>query len=39
MKNYMFSPCDSENRNNKYNRLRGGVLKFKEAGFDVYIVH
>jgi len=35
----MFSPCHSENSYNKYTRLRGGVLKFKETGFDVYIVH
>ena len=38
MKNYMFSPIDSENRDNQCNRLRSGVVKFKEAGFNIYIV-
>ena len=35
--NYMFSPADGENRDNKYLRLRTGIVKFSlEAGFDVY---
>jgi hypothetical protein len=38
MKNYMFSPIDSENRDNQCYRLRSGVVKFKEAGFNIYIV-
>ena len=38
-RNYMFSPLDGENRDNKYDRLRRGVAKFsREAKFDVYIV-
>ena len=38
-RNYMFSPIDGENRDNKYDRLRRGVAKFsREAKFDVYIV-
>ena len=38
--NYMFSPCDGENKDNRYLRLRTGVLKFSlEAGFDVYIIN
>ena len=36
--NYMFSPMDSENRDNEFSRLRGGVKFFHEKGFDVYIV-
>ena len=39
-RNYMFSPMDSENRDNKYARLRSGVANFSfKAGFDVYIIH
>ena len=38
-KNYMFSLIDSENRDNKYARLRRGVANFsRKAGFDVYII-
>lgn len=38
-KNYMFSPIDSENRDNKYERLRRGVANFSLKGkFDVYII-
>ena len=37
-KNYMFSPVDSENRDNQYSRLRNGVMKFSSDGFDVYVV-
>lgn len=38
-KNYMFSPIDSENRDNKYARLRRGVANFSRKGrFDVYII-
>ena len=36
--NYMFSPMDSENRDNEFSRLRGGVKFFHANGFDVYIV-
>ena len=39
-RNYTFSPMDSENRDNKYDRLRRGVANFsRKAGFDVYIIH
>jgi len=39
-KNYMFSLIDSENRDNKYARLRRGVANFsRKARFDVYIIH
>ena len=39
-RNYMFSPMDSENRDNKYARLRCGVANFsRKAHFDVYIIH
>ena len=36
--NYMFSPSDGENRDNNYHRLRNGVFKFSQEGFDVYII-
>ena len=39
LKNYMFSPLDSENRDNLYNRLRGGVGSFAKAGFKIYLMH
>jgi hypothetical protein len=38
-RNYMFAPMDSENRDNKYDRLRRGVANFsRKARFDVYII-
>ena len=37
-KNYMFSPADSENRDNNFARIRGGVDFFYKKGFDIYIV-
>ena len=37
-KNYMFSPADSENRDNNFARIRGGVGFFYKKGFDIYIV-
>lgn len=37
--NYTFCPDDSENRDNNYARLRGGVSWFSERGFDVYEIH
>ena len=37
-KNYMFSPVDSENRDNNFARIRGGVGFFYDEGFDIYIV-
>tara|TARA_Y100001958_G_scaffold151233_1_gene135935 strand:+ start:320 stop:715 length:396 start_codon:yes stop_codon:yes gene_type:complete len=38
-RNYMFAPMDSENRDNKYARLRRGVANFsRKARFDVYII-
>ena len=39
LKNYMCAPCDSENRDNEYNRLRGGVQNFAKEGFKIYIMH
>ena len=39
LKNYMFAPCDSENRDNKYSRLREGVDHFANEGFKIYIMH
>jgi len=39
LKNYMFSPLDSENRDNLYNRLRGGVRSFAKEGFKIYLMH
>ncbi len=36
--NYIFSPCDGENRDNSYHRLRNGVAYFESEGFDVYII-
>ena len=39
LKNYMFSPDDSENRENEYNRLRRGVESFAKEGFKIYIMH
>lgn len=36
--NYMFSPIDSENRTDAYERLRTGVVFFASKGFDVYII-
>ena len=36
--NYMFSPMDSENRDNEFTRLRKGVKFFHAKGFNVYIV-
>ena len=39
LKNYMFAPCDSENRDNEYNRLRRGVGSFSEKGFKIYLMH
>ena len=39
LKNYMFAPCDSENRNNEYNRLREGVRSFAKEGFKIYLMH
>ena len=36
--NYMFSPSDSENRDNRFARIRMGVLKFFQDDFDVYII-
>ena len=38
LKNYMFSPLDSENRDNKYNRLREGVKSFANEGFKIYLM-
>ena len=37
--NYMFSPLDSENRDNDYQRLREGVHYFAEQGFKIYVMH
>ncbi len=37
-RNYMFSPEDSENRDNQYSRLRNGVMNFSSEGFEVYII-
>ena len=37
--NYMFSPLDSENRDNDYQRLREGVHYFAEQGFKIYAMH
>lgn len=37
-KNYMFSPVDSENQDNNFARIRGGVGFFYDEGFDIYIV-
>jgi hypothetical protein len=37
--NYMFSPIDSENRDNNYSRMRNGVASFFNDGFDVYIIN
>ena len=36
--NYMFSPIDSENRNNNFQRIRNGVCAFFNEGFDIYII-
>ena len=36
--NYMFSPSDSENRDNRFVRIRMGVRKFFLDDFDVYII-
>ena len=36
--NYMFSPIDSENRDNNFERIRGGVSFFFGEGFDIYII-
>ena len=39
-KNYMFSPDDSENKDNHYSRLRFGVLSFSlEEDFDVWTIN
>ena len=38
LKNYMFSPLDSENRDNEYNRLRVGVRNFAKEGFKIYLM-
>ena len=35
---YMFSPEDSENRDNEFQRIRRNVLKFYAKKFDNYIV-
>lgn len=36
--NYMFSPVDSENRDNNFSRIREGVTFFYNNKFDVYIM-
>lgn len=36
---YMFPIMESENRDNNYSRLRNGVKKFYDAGFNVYIIN
>ena len=36
---YMFPIMEGENRDNNYLRLRNGVVKFYDAGFDVYIIN
>ena len=38
LRNYMFSPLDEENRDNDYQRLRGGVYYFAEKGFNIYLM-
>ena len=35
---YMFSPEDSENRDNEFLRIRRNVLKFYAKKFDIYII-
>ena len=35
---YMFSPEDSENRDNEFQRIRRNVLKFYANKFDIYII-
>ena len=38
LNNYMFSPEEAENRDNNYQRLRGGVCYFAEKGFNIYLM-
>ena len=37
-KNYIFFPADSENRENEYKRLRGGVRSFNKEGFKIIAI-
>ena len=36
--NYMFPPMESENRDNDFARIRGGVSFFYNKGFEIYII-
>jgi hypothetical protein len=39
LKNYMFSPVDSENRTSEYMRMREGLASFVMKGFNIYEMH